>query len=241
MNPLQHYRIAIIEDEMVIATTIEQYLRELEYIVVGRATNYKDAVSLIEHTNPDLALVDIRIIGDRDGVDLAKYIQQFTNTAVIYLTANGDRKTLMRAKETEPVAFLLKPFHRDDLHASIEIAMLNFQKQKDQLQPICVIFTSGKQQHKLYLHEILFVQSHGNYVQVHLMDQKRILLRSPLKEIYNALPPEQFAFLNRFVIANLNYVRNISLDAVTIGDMKFQVSMKMRKELVTNWQKLHQI
>jgi DNA-binding LytR/AlgR family response regulator len=226
---------------MVIAATIAQYLKELEYEVVGDATNYTDAITLVESTNPDLVLVDVRLTGQKDGIELAKHIRDNYESAVVFLTANGDKTTLQRAKEALPLAFILKPFSKEDLHTAIEIAMANYISNQERNDQDTVVFKSGKQLFKCVIQEIMYIQSHGNYSQVSLVTGKKLLLRSPLKDIFSQLPADKFAYLSRFVIANVQFIHNISLDKVSIGDQSFDVSLKMRKDVITLWERMHDI
>jgi PAS domain S-box-containing protein len=91
----------------------------LGYEVVGIADNAADALRLTQHTAPDLALLDIHIQGDIDGVGLAERI----DVPVVFVTAHADSATLDRAKRTEPFGYVLKPFDERELQATLEIAL----------------------------------------------------------------------------------------------------------------------
>src|SRR5690349_20551736 len=64
-------RILIIEDDLLIASQIEGALTEAGFEVVGVATTGEAALELVRAKPPDMAVVDIRLPGDRDGVDTA--------------------------------------------------------------------------------------------------------------------------------------------------------------------------
>jgi DNA-binding NarL/FixJ family response regulator len=53
---------------------------------------------------------------------------------IIFLTANSDRNTIERSKQTRPNAFLVKPFSNEDLYTAIEISLFNHENRKDQVQ-----------------------------------------------------------------------------------------------------------
>ena len=229
------YSIAIIEDEMVIATTIAQVLKELQYNVVGKAGSYSEAIALIERTTPDLLLLDIRINGSRDGIEVAKYVKEHFNCAIIFLTANSDRATIDRVKETEPLAYLVKPFQKEDLHTAIEIAMLNHQRNQPKQKEEYIIFQSGKQTIKLKQLDILFIQNSDNYVQLYLRDGQRKILRATLKDTYNLLPSEHFVYVNRSTIVNVHHITHTTPERVSLGAHTFDLSASMRKEVVKAW------
>ncbi|MBI4783964.1 MAG: response regulator [Oscillatoriophycideae cyanobacterium NC_groundwater_1537_Pr4_S-0.65um_50_18] len=120
-------RVVIVEDEILIAREIEGCLNELGYNVVGIAADADAALQQIAETQPDLALIDIVIQGEQDGIALAKQVRDRYQIPVIYLTAYVDNHTLSRAKLTHPFGYVLKPFSKNDLHVAIEIALAHHQ------------------------------------------------------------------------------------------------------------------
>ncbi len=116
-------RILIVEDDAIVAMTIEDSLHEMGYSVVGRAANANDAIRLAGDEKPDLILMDIRIQGDRDGIEAAGEINRSNNIPIIYLTAYSDNETIRRAAKTQPYGFLTKPFRQKEMYSTIEIAL----------------------------------------------------------------------------------------------------------------------
>ena len=101
-------RILIIEDDPVIAKDIELLLTDGQYNVVGIANNYNSAIELFKTTIPDIALVDIQLQGEKDGVDVATTFNSIKRIPIIYLTAQYDALSVSRAKHSAPSAYLLK-------------------------------------------------------------------------------------------------------------------------------------
>jgi PAS domain S-box-containing protein len=116
-------QILIVEDEQIVADDIKTIVRKLGYAVSATALSGKKAISKVKKKRPDLALIDIVLKGDMDGVDLARVLRSRFNIPFIYLTAHGDDKTLERAKITEPFGYILKPFEERNLHITIEMAL----------------------------------------------------------------------------------------------------------------------
>jgi PAS domain S-box-containing protein len=77
----------------------------------------------VREKRPDLVLMDVRLAGAVDGVQAAWAIRQHHDIPVIYLTAHTDEETLRRARETEPLGYLVKPFSAPELRCAIEIAL----------------------------------------------------------------------------------------------------------------------
>lgn len=116
-------RILVVEDESIVATDLERSLKRLGYDVLEPAASANEAIAAAEHGHPDLVLMDVRIEGDRDGIEAAAQLRRLFNLPVVYLTAYGDSPTLERAKRTEPLGYLLKPFKPRDLRSTVELAL----------------------------------------------------------------------------------------------------------------------
>ncbi len=116
-------KILIVEDDDIIARVEDWRLKNLGYTVCGRATNSTEAMELVENKKPDVVLMDINIKGDIDGIETAKMIKKGFNIPVIYVTSHSDGATIVRAKETKPDGFILKPFEDNDLRIAIELAL----------------------------------------------------------------------------------------------------------------------
>ena len=114
-------KIGLVEDELVIAMTITSTLKKLNYQVSKPASNYAQAIEMIERDRPDLLLLDINLGGQKDGIDVAAYTRANHHIPIIFLTAHSDTATVQRAKLVKPNAYLLKPFTKDDLFAALEI------------------------------------------------------------------------------------------------------------------------
>ncbi|MGB2957779.1 MAG: PAS domain S-box protein [Bacteroidota bacterium] len=116
-------RILIAEDEQIVAADIRERLTKLGYSVPAVAASGEDAVALATEIKPDLLLIDIVLQGSVDGIEAVKRIRAQLDVPVIYLTAYADQGTVHRAKETEPLGYLLKPFDERELRFAIEMAL----------------------------------------------------------------------------------------------------------------------
>ncbi|RJQ24318.1 MAG: GGDEF domain-containing response regulator [Nitrospiraceae bacterium] len=116
-------KILVAEDESIVGLHIADSLRKLGYAVPAVVASGEEAVRKSGELRPDLILMDIVLKGDMDGIEAAGLIRSRFNIPVIYLTAYGDDETLRRAKITEPLGYILKPFKERELHTAIEIAL----------------------------------------------------------------------------------------------------------------------
>ena len=118
--------ILIVEDERIIAIDLQGRLTRFGYPKPVIATNGIDALKEIEIRKPDIILMDIMLSSGFDGIETANIINKKHNIPIIFLTAYSDEKTLERAKEAEPAAYLLKPFKERELFTTIEMALFKF-------------------------------------------------------------------------------------------------------------------
>jgi two-component system, response regulator PdtaR len=116
-------RILIVEDDYLVAIEMEGRLVEAGYEVVGTAGSAEEAISLARAHNPDLAIMDIRLAGLRDGVDAAVELFREHGTRSIFATAHDDPRTRRRAAAAEPLGWLRKPYSPDDLIAAVKAAL----------------------------------------------------------------------------------------------------------------------
>ena len=116
-------RILLVEDEAIIALATEARLKAMGHEVVGTAGTGDAAEVLARQVNPDLALMDINIRGDRDGVAVAATLRDTFGIPSIFVTAYGDDATIQRAAAAGPLGYLVKPYEDRDLAAAIEVAL----------------------------------------------------------------------------------------------------------------------
>ncbi len=116
-------KVLITEDENIIAMDIANTLKRLGYEVVDVLNSGEEAIAKTRELKPDLVLMDIMLSGNLNGIETAKIISGSYKTPIIYLTALTDKETLEKAKVTDPLGYVLKPFDEKTLHSSIEMAL----------------------------------------------------------------------------------------------------------------------
>ncbi len=115
----------VVEDEQITALDLKRRLEGFGYRVPPIATTGAEALTRAAETQPDLVLMDIMLKGPIDGITAAQQIRATCDIPSVYLTAYSDDGMLERAKETQPLGYLLKPFEERSLRSTIEIALAN--------------------------------------------------------------------------------------------------------------------
>jgi DNA-binding LytR/AlgR family response regulator len=234
-------KILVVEDEIVIADNICSILESLGYEPMEPVINYTEAVQVLKEEKPDLALLDIQLAGSKDGVDLAFYIKEKVGIPFIFLTSNADPRTVGRAKTLKPPAYLVKPFNRDDLYTSIELALYNFafpevKEEKNENANIIIknaLFVKEKNlYHKVKFENILFAKSDHVYIEIHCNNKKKYLIRNTMNDFVQDLPLHFFR-VHRSYIVNLNHLDAINSRYVIIDGIEVPIGKNNREELLT--------
>jgi CheY-like chemotaxis protein len=120
-QPSSH-RLLIVEDEFVIARDLSKRLSQMGYEVCATASSGEKALVAADRYRPDLALMDISLKGDLDGIETAGMLEDRLNLPVVFLTAHADDAMLQRAKLTKPLGYILKPYTDQHLSVALEVA-----------------------------------------------------------------------------------------------------------------------
>lgn len=123
-------KVLVVEDEFIVADNLRQALQRVGYEVCGIAASAAEAEGILKMHTPDIVLLDIRLQGDRTGIDIARKLRA-DDIAFIYLSANSSQKILEQARSTEPYGFLVKPFRKKDLLIMLDIAWYRHVQSKE--------------------------------------------------------------------------------------------------------------
>ncbi|HTD39465.1 MAG TPA: response regulator [Mucilaginibacter sp.] len=233
-------KIGIVEDELVIGRTILNTLNELGYSYCGPATSYTEAMEMLEQDKPDLLLLDIQLSGKKDGIDVAQKLNELYPIPFIFLTANSDGETIDRAKKVKPHAYIVKPFTKEELFAAIEIAFSNFTANRDNARPghpnthhpkEYMFVRDGYIFRKIFLNDLLYLESDANYVTLHLKSQKKAMVRSTLNDFIEQLDMRTFIRIHRSYSININLVDDVFPTEVSVGGVKIPVGKSYKEDL----------
>lgn len=103
-------RILIAEDEFLIALHVADELESAGHEIVGIAAGYDEAVDLARDHGADLAVLDVRLASDLDGVDLALTLRRDYGIPAILASGSDHAANVDRARPARPVGWLSKPF-----------------------------------------------------------------------------------------------------------------------------------
>lgn len=221
----QALHILIVEDEPNYADTLEMFVEKLGYNILGIVGHAQEAMLLFQSGKPDLILMDIHIKGEVSGIDLAKKMQAIREVPIIFITSYDDPETFDAAKETLPVAYLVKPFDPDQLERAMALAVHKLLKKNETKgfdAGTEAIGGSGvffiKERSRLIRirdTDILWVGVEDKYCMLHIADRK-FVLRQSLKELLDRLDMQKFVRTHRSCVVRLDAIEDIDLSEYTL-------------------------
>jgi response regulator NasT len=119
--------VVVAEDESIIRLDLVESLRSEGYDVVADTGSGAEAIELVARHTPDVVVLDIKMPGI-DGIEVTRAVTVERQTAVVILTAFSQRELIDAARDAGAMAFLVKPYQRDELVPAIELALARFRE-----------------------------------------------------------------------------------------------------------------
>ena len=258
---MQNLKVLIVEDEPLIAHDIQSLLTDWGYQVVGCASTSQDAIEIFEKHQPDIALVDVQLYGETDGIETVKRFNQSRRIPIIYLTAQADFQTVERAKTTAPSAYLLKPFDERHLHISLELALSNFfkstptssltQQYEDEKEVVFaheiklsadVILKQGdaifiKQNYrfvKLKVEDLVYIEADRNHSYL-VMTHQKFIVRMPLALVVERINDPQLIRVHRSFAINQRHVEAFDDTEIMVNGKAIPFTNAYRDDFLKNF------
>lgn len=239
-------RILVVEDEMLIGARLSMFLGELGYEVTGIVPRGEDVLTQISTDMPDLAILDVQLKGDMDGIALGELLYRQYKLPVIYLTANTDDATFQRAKSARPLAFLSKPFRKSEVQRAIELTISRMEIEKTPVEESVdssqeeangfimadrIFIRQKDRMIKVLFESILYLEADRSYCRLFTRD-KQYFLTMPMKALESRLPAFQFQRIHRSHIVNISHVDEVAEGYVYIQGQKLPLSQNLKSEFL---------
>ncbi len=118
-------KILLVEDDKMLCTIFEMFITEMGHELIGIYQNAEAALEKCKQTKPDIAILDIHIGGDLNGIEAAKIIQNEYNIPIIFLSGDADDEILSKANEIKCKVFIEKPVYKSTLNIGFKFVFLN--------------------------------------------------------------------------------------------------------------------
>lgn len=175
-------KLLLVEDDPFLGDLVVSDLNDLyphgELQLIGPATTYQEAISLIQSERPDIALLDINL-GSKDdfsGIRIAEYLNRTHPIPIIFLS--GLPRGFDQAKYTLPVAYLRKPYRKQDLADQLELLLVrksmehrvssaNGNPTTSKEKGIVFLTVNRGEMVPLHLDELLFLEADGKIIRAY--------------------------------------------------------------------------
>ncbi|WP_186991925.1 LytR/AlgR family response regulator transcription factor [Constantimarinum furrinae] len=224
---MKSLNIYLVEDEPLIVATITTTLINQGFNVIGNSDEYEEALIAIDKSLPNLVLLDIHLEGVKDGIDLAKQLDE-RNIPYLYLTSQTDPHTITRVKETQPLGFIVKPFTEAGLRSNIELAWHNFSLTNEDF----ILLKSKGRIHKINQASIKYLKAFDNYCYV-ITASEKYLVPHTLKKTSELLNLNNFVQTHRSYWVNLKKIDSVSTSSIYINKEEIPLSTSHKVAVLT--------
>ncbi|MBO6524216.1 MAG: response regulator transcription factor [Balneolaceae bacterium] len=224
MNNKKQITVIIADDEKPARDVIRVYLeKDKRFFLISECSNGKEALEMIKARSPGLLLLDIEM-PELNGIDLVSQLEN-NSSHIVFITAY--KEYAIEAFEENAIDYILKPFSEDRFNKMLdrvadenksgnEISLQAIQKVVDILQVrekrSFLKKISVKKKGKISfisVDQIMWMESEGAYLKLHLKDKSWELVNYSMKEIESELDPERYIRIHKSYIVNIEEIESM--------------------------------
>lgn len=217
-------QVLIVEDEFFIAEHLRTIVTGLGHHVVGVADSAAQALELLQGLPhpPTLALLDITLSGELDGIDLAGRLRVRYGIPCVFVTSLADTETVTRAKQAGPLGYLLKPFVVQEVYVTLEMALAALiavtpTAMPTAPEPAGLFVRDHKQLVRVDFVDLCWLEADGNYTKLYTCAGKRYTTTMPFKQVEARLPAAAFLRIHKSHIVALAHITALAGQAVVVA------------------------
>ena len=216
---MEKLKLLIVDDEVLIAEDLKDNLLSIGIRLIEMAHDKETAIELIKSFKPDIALLDVRMEKETDGLEIGEYLNANTKTPFIYITAHSDIEMIKRIVATRPVGYITKPFKKSDVFAAINLAL----QQNIKATSGTLFFKDGYDTIKIDTGEFMYAESDGNYIHIYTIN-KKYTIRFSLDWLMTQLPAKGFNRVHRSYVVNTEKINKYTAKSVFINSVEIPVA-----------------
>jgi DNA-binding LytR/AlgR family response regulator len=228
MHVLPSPTAVVADDERLMREQIIGRLKEAwpELVIVGEASNGREAIALVQSKEPDIVFLDIRM-PEMDGIQTAEALAGRAH--VVFVTAHDEYA--ISAFEQGAVDYLLKPPEQDRVVRTCERLRARLKQEPEPMNDVLARLAqqlgAGGVKTRAYLRwvqasvganirmiptsDILFFRAEDKYTRVQTLGFEA-LIRKPIKELIDELDPDEFWQIHRATVVRVDAVAQVSRD-----------------------------
>ncbi|MCV9387087.1 LytR/AlgR family response regulator transcription factor [Reichenbachiella ulvae] len=224
----------IIDDEPLAINVIKNFLINFKnFELVGTAQDAVEGFNLLSKKEVDVIFLDINM-PKMTGLDFLKSLK---NPPMVVITT-AYREYAVESFELDVVDYLVKPFALQRFMKTINRIEQRLEEKKinkTESAPVegekaHVFFKVDKKMVKVYLDDILYIESLKDYIRIKTYDQN-LINHNNLVSVADLLPPDDFIRIHRSYIIAIKKVKVIDGNQVEVGDKLLPIGRNYQKEV----------
>lgn len=221
---MKHLKILIVEDEVLIAEDLKDLLFSFDIRQVEMAHSLSTGLEKLSVYKPDIALLDIRMEGELDGLKIAEFINKEMKIPFVFITSHSDLETIKKIVELKPSGYITKPFKRSDIYACLNLMAVTLNKKSK------VLIKDGHKTNIFEWDEIDYIEGEGNYINI-FAGNRKVVARQSMDSVLDQLDKAIYYKIHRSYIVNLKKILKFNRKEISIGNVTIPVSRNVQDEL----------
>jgi DNA-binding LytR/AlgR family response regulator len=234
-------RCLVVDDEPLAINVIQKFLTNFEhYEVVGTCSSAVEAMEMLSKTEVDVLFLDINM-PLLNGIDFVKSLDK--PPLVVMTTAY--REYAVESFEQNVLDYLVKPIgfqrfvktiHKIDQRMAVPVSVAKPAQAGEAIEAVnppsdeFVFFKVDKKMIKVFLDDIIYIESLKDYVRVKT-DIQSLVTHNNLVGISEILPESQFIRIHRSYIISIKRVKAIDGNCIEIGDKSLPIGRNYQKDV----------
>jgi DNA-binding LytR/AlgR family response regulator len=228
-------KCVIIDDEPIARDIIREYILKIsELEITAEFSKPTDALTFLNANKTDLLFLDINM-PEINGIHFAKSLSN--PPAIIFTTAY--REYAANGFEIQAVDYLVKPIPFDRFLKAVnhyfqlrgKSADLTASEITEKSENEFLLLKDSKKTHKVYLNDIKYIESDGDYIRFYLQNRK-LMIRGSLFSMESTLPSNMFLRIHNSYMINLKKVTAMTLYSVEIEGTELPISRSHKDKVL---------
>ncbi|MDO7875016.1 response regulator transcription factor [Hymenobacter sp. ASUV-10] len=236
--------ILIVEDNRMQAIVLQDCIESMGLRVIGPVAAATEALQLCEQELPSLAILDVKLNGEADGITLARQIMSLGEVPIVFVSATEDLATMARGWQLKPLGFLPKPYNLTSLRRLVELGVYgqvttsvqhNSTVSEAEAAAPWLFVREQNLLVRVAIEDIMCVEIAQKYCLLQLKSGHRHSVRTTLAQLLRRLTRAGFAQVHRSWLVQLRHIKSVDPTTGVIrlpDDVEVPLGRIYRDELI---------
>ncbi len=227
MEQFKNCSVLIVDDDVLIAETLKDMLIKLGFEKIKLSHSKEECLSIVKVWKPDMAILDIRMTGLYDGLEIGDYFKNVLNIPFMYVTAHSDLEMTNRIMATKPDGYITKPIRMNELMVNLSMVVSRLNELREERS---VEVKNGNEIERVLVQDILYIKAEGNYVEL-VLTNKKMVIRNTLEMFLQELNCDALIRVHRSYAVNKLNIKKHSSSEVELENAVLPISRSYSAEI----------